>query len=164
MIFPQVILMGIALVPVVLIESAIVRKPMAVRFPKVLLDVGLANVCTTLIGVPLAWGAMLGLSLLTTGGHALGMSTPARMLAAVTLQAAWLVPYEDHLFWMIPAAATALLIPCFVASVIIERWVLAWRWRDQECRAVFNAVLRANVWSYVFLFTAGSVWLILSLR
>jgi len=156
--------MGIAVLPVVLIESAIVHKPMSIPVRRVFLDVGVANVCTTILGVPLAWGVMLGLHMLTTGGSALGMDTPAKMLAAVTLQAAWLIPYEDHLFWMIPAAATVLLIPCFWASVIIERWVLVRRWRDHERRAVFSAVFRANVWSYLFLFAAGSLWLVFSVR
>jgi hypothetical protein len=164
MIFPQVVLMAFALVPVVLIESAFVRKPMGIPIHRVFLDVGLANVCTTILGVPLAWGVMLGLHMLTTGGYALGMDTPAQMLAAVTLQAAWLIPYEDQLFWMIPAAATVLLIPCFLVSVLIERWVLVRRWRNHERRAVFSAVLRANVWSYLFLFIAGSLWLVLSVR
>ena len=164
MIFPQMLLMGIALLPVVVIESVIVRKPMALRFSRALLHVGFANLCTTIIGVPLAWGAMFGLSLLTTGGYALGMNSPAKMLAAVTLQAAWLVPYENHLVWMIPAAAMTLLIPCFLASVIIERSVLVACWPDQQRRAVFHVVLRANIWSYLFLFAAGSVWLIVSLR
>lgn len=164
MIFPQVVLMGIALLPVVLIESVIVRRPMAVPFAKALLDVGLANLSTTFIGVPVAWGVMLGLSLLTTGGYALGMNTPAQMLAAVTLQAAWLIPHEDHLFWMVPAAAMVLLIPCFLASIVIERWVLARRWPGRERHALFDAVLRANVWSYLFLFAAGSLWLMQSVR
>lgn len=164
MVFPQVILMGFALLPIVLIESAIVRKPMGIPVRRVFLDVGLANVCTTILGVPLAWGVMLGLDMLTTGGYALGMDTPAKMLAAVTLQAAWLIPYEEHLFWMIPAAATVLLIPCFFVSVLIERSVLVRRWRDHERRAVLSAVLHANVWSYLFLFAAGSLWLIFSVR
>lgn len=162
MVFPQVILMAVALLPIVLIESTVVRKPMEIPVRRAFWDVGLANVCTTLLGVPLAWGVMLGLHLLTTGGSALGIDSPAKMLAAVTLQAAWLPPYEDHLSWMIPAAATVLLFPSFVASVFIERWVLVRRWRDHDRRAIFSAVLRANVRSYGFLFAAGSLWLIFS--
>lgn len=159
MLFPQLILMGIAFIPVVLIESAIVWKPMGIRFPKAVLDVGLANLCTTILGVPFAWGLMFALDLLSTsGGTALGMDSPAKMLAAVTLQAAWLVPYEGHLSWMVPAAATVLLIPCFLISLQIERWVLTFRWSEKERSAVFSAVFRANVWSYVFLFVAGSLW------
>ena len=165
MVFSQVILMGFAFLPVVLIESVIVRKQLAIPPRRVLKDVGVANLCTTLLGVPLAWGAMLLLELASTnGGTALGMDSPAKMLAAVTLQAAWLVPYEDELHWMIPAASSVLLIPCFVLSLIIERWVLVRRWKEREHPAVFSAVLRANVWSYLFLFIAGSLWTVSKLR
>lgn len=157
--------MGLAFVPVVLLESAIVWKPMGIRFPKALLDVGLANLCTTILGVPLAWGLMFVLELVSTsGGTALGMDSPAKMLAAVTLQAAWLVPYESHLAWMIPAAATVLLIPCFLVSLLIEWWVLVYRWAEKDRSSVFSVVFRANVWSYLLLFMAGSSWTVSSWR
>src|SRR6185503_18545460 len=87
MIFPQMFLMGIAFLPVVFIESAIVRKPMGIRYPKALRDVGLANLCTTILGVPFAWGAMFALDLVSTGGRGLGAETPVQKLATVTLQA-----------------------------------------------------------------------------
>ena len=60
-----------------------------------------------LAGVPLAWLVMLVLGLITTGGSALGLNSPVKKLVAVTLQAAWLIPYEENLFWMIPCAATS---------------------------------------------------------
>ncbi len=164
MIFPQAFLMSIAFLPVVLIEAVLVRKAMALSLRTALKDVAIANLWTTLLGVPVAWLSMLLIELFsTTGGTALGMDTPIKMLTSVTLQAAWLVPYEDHLFWMIPAAATALLIPCFIASLGIECWVLARRWSDRGRAAVFSAVLRANVWSYIFLFSAGSLWTVSTL-
>lgn len=164
MLFPQVILMGIAFVPVVLIESLLVRRTVCLTLPQAVKDVAIANLWTTLLGVPLAWLVMLLLGMVTTGGHALGVDSPAKMLAAVTLQAAWLIPYEEELFWMIPCAATVLLIPCFVLSVIIEQFVLGRRWKEVERRLVFSTVLRANTWSYIFLLVAGSWWIFSSVR
>ncbi len=159
MIFPQFILMAFAFVPVVVIEALLVRRAMGLTIRSALKDVAIANLWTTLLGVPLAWIIMFIIELVgTSGGTALGMNTPARMLASVTLQAAWLVPYEQHLVWMVPAAATFLLVPCFLISLVIERWVLVRRWSDRDRKAVFSAVLRANVWSYLFLFLAGSLW------
>jgi hypothetical protein len=164
MIFPQVILMVFAFVPVVLIESLIIRSRFPLASPRVLKDVGLANLCTTLLRVPLAWGLMFSLELVSPhGGTALGLDSPMKMLAAVTLQAAWLVPYETELSWMIPAAATVLLIPCFLISLFIEWRILFRRWPEQDRSAVFSAVFRANVWSYLFLFIAGSLWTVSNL-
>ena len=158
MIFPQLMLMALAFAPVVLVEALLVRKAMGLTFGRALRDVAVANLWTTVLGVPLAWAFMFILELIGTGGAALAVDSPARLLVAVTSQAAWLGPYEGHLVWMVPAAATVLLLPCFVASLLIERWVLSRRWADRDRKAVFGAVLRANVWSYVFLFLAGSLW------
>jgi hypothetical protein len=163
MIVPQVALMGIALLPIVLIETVSVRKTLQLNFWKAIKDTGIANLWTTFLGVPLAWAAMLVLALLTTGGRALGMNTPVKMLAAVTLQAAWLIPYEEHLFWMIPGAATVLLFPCFLASFYIERFVLLRRWQTFDRKLISSAVFRANAWSYLFLFIAGTLWTVASI-
>ena len=161
-------LMAMALVPVVLIEVAVVRKSVAVPYRTALLDVGLANVGSTLLGVPLAWGVMLAIeivaALATQGGVQPDASSPVTMLAALVLQVAWLGPYEDHIRWMIPAAATVLLIPSFLVSVPIERWILVRRWRDADKPTVRAAVLWANVWSYALLLVAGSIWTVVSLR
>jgi hypothetical protein len=164
MLFPQFILMGIAFVPVVLIESLLVHRTVSLTFSRAVKDVAVANLWTTLLGVPLAWLVMLVLGMVTTGGYALGLDSPAKMLAAVSLQAAWLIPYEEHLFWMIPCAATVLLIPCFVLSVIIERFVLVRRWKETDRRLVFLTVLRANIWSYIFLLVVGSLGIVSSVR
>jgi hypothetical protein len=162
MLFPQVVLMGLAFVPVVLIETFLVRRSVTIPLPRTLRDVTIANLWSTLLGVPLAWLAMLFLEVVSTANSAMGMDSPAKTLAAVTLQAAWLIPYEEHLFWMIPCAATVLLIPCFVVSVFIEHLVLARCWKEKDPKTVFFAVLRANVWSYLFLFAAGSLWIVSS--
>lgn len=152
-------LMAAALVPVATIETAVVARILKLRFGTALKDVFLANLWTTVIGVPTAWALMLVLGLVATGGRALGIETPAQKLAAVTLQAAWLVPYEEHFHWMIPAAATVLLVPCFALSVFVENWTLARRWPDLAPKPLTAAVLRANAWSYLALAVAGGGWL-----
>jgi hypothetical protein len=164
MIFPQFVLMVLAFGPVVLLESALLRRPLSLSRLSALKGAAVANLWTTLLGVPLAWLVMLIIGIVSTGGYALGLDSPAKALVAVTLQAAWLIPYEEHLFWMIPAAATVLLIPCFVISVFIERWVLQRRWKATDSTLVRSAVLRANIWSYMLLLAAGSIWLIVSAR
>ena len=78
---------------------------------KALLDVGLANLNSTIFGVPLAWGLMFGLALLTGRGFAWDMDSPIQMLAAVTLETAWLPPHYDQLFWMFPAGGYGAAYP-----------------------------------------------------
>lgn len=158
MLIPQIVLMAFAFLPVVLIEFALMRKSMAISFPKGFVDVGVANLYTTLIGVPIAWSAMLAMNIFMSGIYKYGTDSPVQMLITVTLQAAWLWPYKDHLFWMIPAASTILLIPCFFVSVLMESYVLTKRWPSQKRHEVFSSVLRANLWSYLFLLAGGSYW------
>jgi len=170
MIFPQLFLMVFAFVPVVVIEALLVRKAMGLNIRSALWDVAVANLWTTLLGVPLAWiftlvVEMVGIVVVgTVGGAALDENTPVGMLASVALHAAWIEPDEQHMIWMIPAAATFLLVPCFLVSLFIERLVLAHRWAGRDRKSVYSAVLRANVWSYVFLFVAGSVWTIFGFK
>jgi hypothetical protein len=161
-------LMALALLPVVLIEVVVVRRSVALPFRSALLDLGMANVASTLVGVPLAWAAMFVLEIATmlpTGGAPPpSADSPIATLASVALQAAWLPPYEAYLYWMIPVAATILLIPCFLVSVPIERWVLIRRWPTVERPVVRSAVLWANVWSYALLLVAGSIWTLVSIK
>ena len=158
MLFPQAILMGLALFPVTIIETIIVARSLGLPKGKAFLDIGLANFYSTIFGVPLAWGLMFGLALLTGRGFAWNTDSPIEMLAAVTLEAAWLPPHYDRLFWMFPAAASALLIPCLLVSVLIEHWYLARCWNDLDRRQVFRVVLRANLWSYLVLFAVDCSW------
>lgn len=158
MIIPQLYLMGLALIPIVFIESLFVCRIPSLKFAEAFKGLAIANIASTILGIPIAWALMLGLELVTTGGFAHGMKTPLAMLAAVTLQAAWLIPYEEHLYWMLPAAVTTLLIPSFVISVFIERLCLILRWKHLERRLVSREVVRANVYSYLLLLVLSCAW------
>ena len=161
-------LMAMALVPIVLVEVAVMRRSIAVPYRTAFLNVGLANVASTLVGVPLAWAVMVVIELaVTVPADGIGFPSslpPAAAAAAFLVQVAWLSPDPHYLYWMIPAAATILLVPCFFASVPIERWVLAWRWQTVDRAQVRAAVLWANVWSYALLLVAGSIWTLVSLQ
>jgi hypothetical protein len=158
MILPQLYLMGLALIPIVLLESAFLCRVPSVNFLEAAKGLTIANLASTIIGIPIAWSLMLGLQLITTGGYPLGMNTPLSMLASVTLQAAWLDSDERHLYWMLPAAVTTLLLPSFAISVLIERFCLLRRWRHLERTLVSRWVVRANVYSYLVLFVLSSAW------
>lgn len=51
-------------------------------------------------------------------------------------------PVRGYLFWMVPFAATVLLVPCHAVSVLIEYWALSRLWIDVEKKKVFAAALR----------------------
>jgi hypothetical protein len=162
MIFPQLLLMCIVFVPVVLIESVIAAKSINIPFSRAVKDVSLANLVTTIIGVPIAWVFMLFIDSVFTGGGMYKLDNLEEIILSVTLKAAWLAPYEGQLHWMIPAAATVLLIPCFIVSLIIEYLILVMRWPEKDHSAVFSVVLRANIWSYLCLYVAGCILIMIN--
>jgi hypothetical protein len=70
-------------------------------------------------------------------------------VAAVTVQAPWLIPYEDQFYWMIPAASLFLMLPFFLVSVLTERYVLLSWWPGLDRRNLTRSVWLANVLSRV---------------
>lgn len=92
-----------------------------------------------------------------------GIETPLGQLAAVTLQSAWLIPYEGEAYWMIPAASLFLLVPFLLASVRIERKLLHSRWTEVPPDKTASAVVVANLTSYSLLAVMWVIFLIMAL-
>lgn len=148
------------LLPVILVEAAWMQKRLGLAFGQAFSGALWANLASTLLGIPLSWVAMLAVALLTTGGTAHGMETVGQRVIAVGLQAAWLVPYEEALYWMVPAAMTVLLLPAFLVSVLIERFVYIRKWRQLDRALVAAATWQANALSYVILLVVCLAWLV----
>lgn len=147
--FPPMLM---ALVPIIVLESFLLAKFLSLTFKTAMPPSAVANALSTAVGFPLAWFLMLALQFLTPGGgSALGMQSVWQKLIAVTLQAAWLIPYEKELWWMIPSAAAFGLIPAYFISVALEFWV-ARKFLPQTSRSVLlAAVAKANLASYALL-------------
>jgi hypothetical protein len=147
----------IAFVPVVLIESWVgvhlLQKPVAACLKAAFIS----NLVSTLIGIPITWFVLAMVEATFFGGN-FGVETWSAKLFAVTLQAPWLVPYEDDLYWMIPAAALVLSIPFYAMSVLTEGPVACWYLSDVPRRVIFRWASWANLASYSFL-----LWLVVAL-
>ena len=96
--------------------------------------------------------------------QAWGMDTTLRRVAAVTLQAPWLIPYEEHRRWMVPAAAMVLLLPCLIVSIFVEGRCLRLLWPDADPRRLRIGVRIGNLLTYSLLLAFLSVRLALALR
>lgn len=114
----------ILFIPVVAIEAWIARQIVGMSVKRSVLASAIANAVSTLVGIPLVWGALAAIEMaVSRGGEALGIDSFWHRVYAVTVQAPWRIPYESELHWMIPLAAIVLLIPFFFASVFVERMV-----------------------------------------
>lgn len=160
MIFITYPAMLIALVPVIFLETLIFESYLHAGWRGSGWRVAIANAASTIVGFPLTWLALLLIGLVTTGGgSAYGLATWWTRILAVTLQAAWLVPYEPDLAWMIPSAAAVGLIPAFFVSVGIEGLVLR-RLFHITPEKVWQATWKANAVSYLILIVLIPVWLL----
>jgi hypothetical protein len=145
--------MWVAIVPVIVLESLVVYRLAGVPFGRALLALAVANLVSTVVGVPLAWFVLALGEMLCCAG-ALGLTTPLTRVYAVTLQAPWLIPYESDLGWMIPFALVTLGVIFAALSVVIET-PIASRILRVPVRPMWRRMAWANVASYLLLAIFG---------
>ena len=152
----------VLLISVVLIESFVANRRLGGGFLGAANGLFWANAASTIAGYPLGWMFCLIAQALVPPGHykieevcfeggITGMSP--------ILQLGWLsiFPSSTHgdEALGIVIMATILLIPSFYISVWIERHICVWIWGSDSSAipSVGTAVRKANVASYLFLFT-----------
>ncbi len=135
-------------IPIVIIEAWVARRIVELDWKTSLKKTALANAVSTLIGIPLTWGVLVVIEIiLSQGGRAYGINTFTGKLIAVTVQAPWLIPYESDLDWMIPSASIVLLIPFFLTSVYVERWIFGMKSQIDKTK-IKSWSFKANLLTY----------------
>ena len=148
MIFLVMPAMVISLVPIVIVEALYLAHTMRLTGKAAGKASAIANLVSTLVGIPLTWLGLVAGQLITGGDTAHGLGTLPDKLLAVTWQAPWLIPYESELGWMIPAAGLMLLGPFFLVSWWTEYLVARRMLVDIEARLLKKAVRNANLLTY----------------
>lgn len=151
MIFIELPYLTIAFIPVVLVEAAVYRWLLSVPWRQSWPGALRANLRSTFVGVPLAWFAQVVAQIVIGGDSAWGLNTPLDRLAAVTIQSAWLIPYEKEFYWMVPAASLCLMVPFLIVSIGIELFLLRRVWPNIAASRLAGAVVLANLVSYSLL-------------
>jgi len=139
-----------ALIPIVVIETLVLRYRLSMSFLRVLPASLIANLISTFIGIPFAWLALV-FTELTFGSTAWGLDTPVKRIAAVTIQAPWLIPYQNDIYWMVPTASLVLMFPFLIVSAIVESRVLIRIYPEIPRQNLRKAVYFANAISYTIL-------------
>jgi hypothetical protein len=159
-----------ALIPVILIEGLLVRRWLRLSYKEAFGGMTVANLASTLVGIPLAWlvMAVVELSVMWPVAAAAdrwhwNMNSPAWHTLGFLASIAWLPPAEESLYWMVPAALALLLVPSFIVSLWIERGIAVCSWRHVDVAWVRRAILKANLISYALLFAATCGWLAVEL-
>jgi hypothetical protein len=156
MIILEIPLMLLTLLPIIIVEAVITHSKLKLLWKQAFFGVAIANLFSTLLGVPLAWLAMLLIKLISESGfHILYKQSPASVsplldLLQFFLSVAWLGP--QYTFINIISALIILLIPSYYVSVLMERKICRSIWRNQPRELVDHAVIYANRVSYLCLF------------
>ena len=157
MIFPSIVLMVVALVPIVFIEGYITASTLQVNVKKVFAPVTIANLVSTLAGIPVTWLVLALLqivSVLVLGTIAKWI--PSTDLFSLTLGAPWVYPGHDNEKLIVLGAMLFLLIPYGLASWAVEYLVVKAMLAKKHEFSVFSknlkaAVGKANLLSYCLL-------------
>jgi len=155
--FPAMLM---ALMPIIIVETFVLGRMIRVRVLSAIKPVAIANVVSTVVGIPIAWFVLVFLELLTGGGSAYGLATPTQRFLAVTWQAPWLDPYGQDLSWMVPTASLVLLVPFFLVSYWIEALIVSSMMKSFPEKQVRKGVFAANLSSYALLAAFNIAWLV----
>ena len=164
MIFLSYPVMILALLPIIFIEASIFKRVVPIPYKNALVSNGAANAISTLAGFPLAWGFLLVIELITTGGSCgPGFSTISESIVTVIVEAAWICPHEKQLYWLIPSAFIISLIVAFFVSLIIEYYINKRFHKEQDNGSIKKAVYLANFSSYGLLISLSLGYLVFSI-
>lgn len=149
MIFISWPLMIVGLIPVIVIEWLVAcRLFKSMSQVRLLQLVALANLITTLIGIPITWAMLVTIQLLTDGGGYLPIQTPFEQFVMILRQSAWILPYREELIWMIPSAQLVLLVPFLLTSYWIEKRIILNYATEANSQALARAILWATPAAY----------------
>ena len=140
----------LSLLPVIFVEAWVISRWLPLAPRRAVSGAAFGNVLSTLIGIPLMW-MILAIGQLALAGTAHGLSSIGAKTYAVTVQAPWLIPYEEDLKWMSPIALIVLAVPAYALSVLIEwRCLLPFVEQTNKPRTL-RVVAAANAASYAAL-------------
>ena len=150
-----------ALVPVILLETEVVRRRLSLPYRQAIAGVAKANVLSTAVAVPVAWLIMfvvelcVGFPLLSAAmKRDWPVEHPVLKYVLHALTAAWVSGSVSGIAF----AAAVLLVPTFFIAVFLERRSCRRSWSDLGRAGVDRSVGYANLASYSLLFLAAWAW------
>ncbi|MEO7540079.1 MAG: hypothetical protein ABIV21_08620 [Pyrinomonadaceae bacterium] len=160
MIFPSIVLMAVGLIPIIVIEAYVMEATLKLGFKRLFAPVTIANVVSTVVGIPLTWVllALLEFASVVVFGVTTGRN-PWSDLFSLTLGAPWVAPGHHNEEWIILGAMLFLLVPYCLASWAIEYLVIKKILTKKQDAAYVTAPLKdlqfavgkANLTSYCLL-------------
>lgn len=165
MLFVQMPAIVAALLPIIAIEALFIRPRLAISYSEAFAGTSVANIASTLVGIPVAWFILVVPEMLFEAhiykfaDRLAEFSSPLSMTFQLLTTFPWLDPDETRLYWTVPVASALLLIPSYFASIWLERPICRRIWRHVDSSTTRRAVTHANQLSYAALFLLACCWL-----
>jgi hypothetical protein len=161
--YPEMLFLG--LIPVILIEMLIMWKYLKTSLSDIFYAVSIANFISTIIGIPFSW-ILLGLFENSLGNEQVGYSRRPSLLDDITTliwqKESW-YSFFNNVSWIAPLAAMLMVLPFYLASCIIEYFIVKRSLSSSEIKPIklLKGVLLANLGSYA-VFTIIALFFILN--
>ena len=156
MLFVQMPLLIVALPVVIAVEAALCRLWLEVPWKRAWVGASMANLFSTLAGFPILWIALVIVQMCVGGGSFPKLAEPWYSVYGVTVQAPWLLPQDERLYWMVPTAGMVLLVPAFFVTIFIEKRVYRRVFKDSpSATKVPGATWKMHFVTYGLLLAAG---------
>ena len=160
----------IALIPIIALEAYCLRSMLKLPFSRSLKLMTIANLESTLIGIPITWVLLVLIEMLVyfAGGTIFKSVTEIPEVLSyifiITLGAPWIAPFtETQAYWIIPAASLFLLIPFYFVTWYVEYRCLKKRIKKTKPATLSRAVRNINLISYGLLGIIVLGWLFFSI-
>lgn len=141
--------MLIALVPVVAIEAWIIIKRLGVSAGEASLTSTVANLTSTLLGLPVTWFVLLILSCFARPLIRPDLKRLQGRFLTAALEAPLFPPYQQgYKNWMVLAGCLILMVPYFAASYLVENQVAMFILNDANATGVSLSILEGNIITY----------------
>jgi hypothetical protein len=152
------------ILPIIAIEAWFLQQGTVVPWRRSLSVSAIANLVSTVIGVPITWFVLFAVQLAVfLGADALGVDGSAQWYL-LPFAAPWLPPPEGAMFWWtIAGAALFLSIPYYLVSVYSESWIVC----RLEPALVRSDVLRIQrnshyvTYGLMYLASLGAAWMMI---
>jgi hypothetical protein len=145
-------LQWIALIPIILLESEILRRGLNIPFSRMVWPVAKANAISTLVGVPIAWIAMLTPLMAISFGYSMipaGTEVPTYVgYLLFPFTAAWVSGVSA---WQVYFAFLILAVPFCWMSIFLEKGIVRRAFQELGEANVYPLIIRANASSYAAL-------------
>ncbi|MDP3997794.1 MAG: hypothetical protein Q8P73_04825 [bacterium] len=150
--------MILALIPVVLIEAYVISDLLRVGFKKTVIPSSVANIVTTVVGIPLSWGLLFVFGLLIMlFGSSFDISSIRQGIVSVLVIASWVAPMGGQTFWFTFYSLVTSFVVAFLVSVLMEYWILRLFFRGADKKLVKKTVWIANAASYALLIVSSLI-------